>query len=177
MENDYIELIGLADLDTAGHGKPKRIESLECIPWTMDLVYDELFSLGGYLASYQLPAGKVLFDEGSREPYLVILIEGKIEILKLDSTMCLRLVTTLRDGKVFGEMTLMDGEPRSATARAKEDSVIYVLTKENYRFMQEQDPRLALIITLKMAKFVSQKLRQTTGQWVEMIEQYRKLGH
>ena len=89
----------------------------------------------------------------------------------MDSQQNPQLVATLREGKVFGEMSLLDGEPRSAQAQAREEVTLFVLTQERYKTLQKVEPVIALNLTLKMAKSISQKLRQTTGQWVDLVNE------
>ncbi len=151
--------------------KDQKATVLEEIPWLMDMQYRELRDLAYYIDGYQLREGSVLFQEGDQDPYLVIIVSGSIDIIKQDSSQTPQLVATLREGKVFGEMSLLDGEPRSATAVAKDEVTIFVLTKERYESLQKMEPAVALRITLKMAKAISQKLRQTTGQWVELVNE------
>ena len=151
--------------------KDQKASVLEAIPWLMDMQFRELRDLAYYIDGYLLREGSVLFQEGEEDPYLVIIVNGSIDIIKQDSSQNPQLVATLKEGKVFGEMSLLDGEPRSATAIAKDEVTIFVLTKERYLSLQKMEPAVALRITLKMAKAISQKLRQTTGQWVELVNE------
>ena len=148
-----------------------RASILEATPWLLDLSYKKIRDIAYYMEGYSLRDGNILFEEGEDDPYLVVIASGEIDILKLDSTQNSQLVTTLREGRVFGEMSLLDGEPRSATAIARGETMIYVLTKARFLIFQKEEPETALSITLKMAKAISQKLRQTTGQWVELVNE------
>ena len=148
-----------------------RASILESTPWLLDLTYKKIRDIAYYMEGYSLRDGNVLFEEGDDEAYLVVIVSGDIDITKLDSTQTSKFVTTLREGRVFGEMSLLDGEPRSATAIAKGETMIYVLTKERFDILQKEEPEAALSVTLKMAKAISQKLRQTTGQWVELVNE------
>ena len=163
----------LRRLRAARHTKAEKTNMLETIPWVMDLPYKQIKDLAYYLEGYKLRQGNILFNEGDSESYLVIIVTGGIDIIKMDSSQNPQLVAILKEGKVFGEMSLLDGEPRSAQAIAREDSIIYVLTKEKYDSMKTMEPVVALNIALKMAKFISQKLRQTTGQWVDLVNERR----
>jgi CRP-like cAMP-binding protein len=57
-------------------------------------------------------------------------------------------------GKTFGEMSLIDGEPRSASAIALDDSKVLVLTE---------------MVLLKLAQLMSQRLRQTSDLLVDFL--------
>lgn len=161
----------LRHLKAVRQPKEDKAAVLEAIPWLMDMQYREVRDLAYYIEGYRLRDGNVLFHEGDDEPYLVIIVSGTMDIIKQDSSQNPQLVASLKEGKVFGEMSLLDGEPRSATAVAKEEVVIFVLTKERYQSLQKIEPSVALRVTLKMAKAISQKLRQTTGQWVELVNE------
>jgi CRP/FNR family transcriptional regulator, cyclic AMP receptor protein len=66
---------------------------------------------------YKYPPGHVLFNEGDKGRELFILQEGQVSILKGKGAQEVEL-TQLQKGAIFGEMSLLDGSPRSATVRA-----------------------------------------------------------
>ncbi|MFP4379762.1 MAG: cyclic nucleotide-binding domain-containing protein [Candidatus Sumerlaeia bacterium] len=69
---------------------------------------------------------------------------GQVGVFKEDSRKDQRRITSLGRGHVFGEMSLIDGEPRSASLYAKSDTVILlVMSKENFRELLEESPRSA----------------------------------
>ena len=84
-----------------------------------------------------------------------------------------KILTTFHSGSVFGEMSLLDGQPRSATALSSTDSHIFLLTFEAFEQMKVEDPSLALLITLKISSIISRRLRHTTLQWLEVDSSFR----
>jgi CRP-like cAMP-binding protein len=72
-------------------------------------------------------------------------------------------------GKTFGEMSLIDGEPRSASAIALDDSKVLVLTEENFHRLVYQYPHLGAMVLLKLAQLMSQRLRQTSDLLVDFL--------
>ena len=151
------------------HAKSDIADNIEYLPWAQDLEYQDIFTMSGYFKSYLLEEGQVLFDEGSTEAYMVIVLKGKVNIMKTTSDEGSKVITSMRAGKVFGEISLLDSGPRSASARAQTETIIYALSEEQFNKMQSEHPRIALLLVLKISKIVSQRLRQTTGQWVELL--------
>ena len=84
-----------------------------------------------------------------------------------------KIVTTFRSGSVFGEMSILDGQPRSATALSATDSHIFLLTFGAFERMKVEDPSLALLVTLKIASIISRRLRHTTQQWLDVDSSFR----
>ena len=66
-------------------------------------------------------------------------------------------------------MSLIDGEPRSASVIAEEPSLLVVLTGEGLAALSSDVPRLAIKVLLKIAKLISQRLRQTSGALVDSL--------
>jgi CRP-like cAMP-binding protein len=67
-------------------------------------------------------------------------------------------------------MALLDGQPRSATAVAAEDLVLLVFTRPELDKLVEAKPRLGVKLLWKLARFLSQRLRQTSGALAEHLD-------
>ena len=70
------------------------------------------------------PKGGFVFREGESADYAYVLKEGSVEILKTSADGDLILATLSEPNTIFGEMALIDGAPRSASARASVDSKV-----------------------------------------------------
>ena len=66
-------------------------------------------------------------------------------------------------------MALIDGQPRSASARAARDSTLMVLSAEGLQNMNNDQPRLAFRLAMKLARDLSVRLRATSGQLVDFL--------
>ncbi|HYD78623.1 MAG TPA: cyclic nucleotide-binding domain-containing protein [Paucimonas sp.] len=136
-----------------------------------DLPWADIEALSGYVQCYEVASGTVIFKEGAPGSYMCVLISGEIEILKEDQVGRLRSLVRISRGKTVGEMSIVDGEPRSATCVATQDSVVLLLTKDNYGRIIKERPTLAIHIQSKLAKLMSQRLRCLSGQLVEYLGQ------
>ena len=72
-------------------------------------------------------AGEIIFKEGSKGRDLFIIKSGQVQITNKTEQGVEQIVTTLHDGQVFGEMSLIDKGPRSATVKALISTIIYSL--------------------------------------------------
>jgi CRP/FNR family transcriptional regulator, cyclic AMP receptor protein len=102
-------------------------------------------------------AGDVIFKEGSHGVATYIIESGRVEISKGVQDKKL-VIETLGPGEMMGEMSYIDGEPRSATATALEDTALELLDKDfiDREFNQMSSDFRAVIRTLV------KRLRNTT---------------
>jgi CRP-like cAMP-binding protein len=111
-----------------------------------------------------LNKGEVIFHEGNPSNNAYIIGLGSIEILE-NTGNGQKVMGVLGENEIFGEMGLIDGLPRSATARAREDSVVYVLTPQTFDALVQENPEALLPIL----KILISRLRETM--------KYLKLGY
>jgi CRP/FNR family transcriptional regulator len=105
-------------------------------------------------------AGSTLFLEGMKGEVFYIIKQGKIEILKKKDLQEIH-IATLGSGQFVGEMSIIDDEPRSATAKVLEDSVLFIVTKKCFLDIMRATPEGANKILMTMLKIVNQRLRDT----------------
>jgi CRP/FNR family cyclic AMP-dependent transcriptional regulator len=84
-------------------------------------------------------AGRVLFKKGDPGQDLYVVKSGEIQVL--DGNHVLETVTA---GGIIGEMALVDGSPRSATARAITETVVIPIDERRFLFMVQQTPFFAI---------------------------------
>ena len=147
----------------------QRGEQLERSQWLADLGWAEIVTLASYMSSHKVPAGTAICKEGDREVFLCLICEGVIDVVKEDSSGCAKVLTSISRGKTIGEMSLIDGEPRSATMIARSDATILVLKQASFREIAEVHPRLYGKLAEKIARVLSQRLRQASGALAEYI--------
>ncbi|MEW6423248.1 MAG: DUF2225 domain-containing protein [Bacillota bacterium] len=97
----------------------------------------------GFLRKYA--AGEVVCREGEPGAEMYVILQGRVEITDGGGE-----PAVLASGDVFGETALLDKLPRSPAARAAEDSVLLVLTEDNFKDVISAEPALALRIMKKM---------------------------
>lgn len=103
--------------------------------------------------------GDEIFAEGDEGNWAYLIQSGKIEILKVKPDGSAARLATLGPGKVFGEMALIENQPRMATARAILESVVILISAE---VIQERINRSDPLVRA-MLQNLSDNLRATGG--------------
>ncbi len=135
-----------------------------------DFDWHDIEMLSSYMQAYDADKGMVLFREGEAGDFLCLIIEGKVDIFKEDVQRKEKNVATVGPGKTLGEMAIIDGEPRSASAIVAEQAILTLLTKANFERIVREKPALATKILLKISRLLSQRLRRTSGLLVDHLE-------
>src|SRR5258706_3339327 len=100
-------------------------------------------------------AGEEIFRAYDMGSEMYVVLEGEVE-LTIDS----RVLETLGPGEPFGEMALIDQEPRTATAVAKTPCKLAVIPEKRFLFMVQTTPHFALLIMKEM----TDRLRKMNAQ-------------
>jgi len=112
------------------------------------------FSLltGNDIEDQSFKAGSVIFREGDEAKEFFVIKSGEVRIQIGNRT-----VTELGADSIFGEMALIDSEPRSATAVAVTDVKVVPVSEKQFLFLVSQTPFFAL----KVMRVLVQRLRAT----------------
>jgi CRP/FNR family cyclic AMP-dependent transcriptional regulator len=100
--------------------------------------------------------GEVLFKEGEPGDVMFIIIQGEVEIRKRTSAKTARTLITFQEGDIFGEMSLIEKKPRSATAIALTPCRTLVMNEALLDNMIENNPDFAK----KMIRILSERIRK-----------------
>lgn len=146
-----------------------RAELLDATRWANEFAWAEIEALAAHLQIRRRARGEEVCREGEAEPALFIIAQGSVAIMKHDAEDREKLLAKLGPGQTIGEMALLDGQPRSATAVAAEDLVLLVFTRAELDRLVEAKPRLGVKLLWKLARFLSQRLRQTSGALAEHL--------
>jgi CRP/FNR family cyclic AMP-dependent transcriptional regulator len=101
--------------------------------------------------------GQVIFKEGDPGDHMFIIIQGEVEIRKRTTANTAKTLSTLKPGDVFGEMSLIENKPRSATAVAIKACRMLVMNEPLFLSMIERNPDFAR----KMILVLSERLRKS----------------
>ena len=137
-------------------------ELIDRTNWANDLPWEDIRKLGAYFTAYEVDKGTVIFYEGARADYMGLIVNGKIRISKTTQNRTVYPLVTLTESQTFGELSLIDGEPRSGLAEAIEPTVFVITTRRQMRRMSEEEPELAFKVLWKITRIISQRLRHTS---------------
>lgn len=163
---------GMGAFQALGGAGTSRQEVCDMIASTQlfaDAGWNDIETFARYVHCLVTPTGTVIFKEGDAGSFLCLLVKGEVGILKEDQHGKAQPIASVSRGKTVGEMSIIDGEPRSATCVARADSVVLMLTKENFARVVKEKPGLAVFILSRLARLMSQRLRGMSGQLVEHL--------
>ena len=117
----------------------------------------ELRVIEGLLHEREYLAGEVVFDAGEEGQALYVVLRGRVLICRQGDPVNGRLAE-IPAGALFGELALLDGVPRTAQARALENSVLAALSRADFNGLLETHAAIASKIALQLARDLGQKL-------------------
>ena len=102
--------------------------------------------------------------EGDEDHSLLMIAWGTASVrIKRAGRDRYRRLATFSPGTVFGEVALLDRQPRSATVTADEDLVCYVLSAEAFDALTVHDPSIAIDLLSNLGRELSRRLRRATA--------------
>ena len=109
--------------------------------------------------------GEVIMQEGDQPHCADILKSGSVEIVKKRSDGEDAILSVLKSGDIFGEMSMVDAEPRSATVRALEDVTLIVVDGPTFKLKQE-----ALdVFSRNLVQTLIKRLREQNQQLADLL--------
>lgn len=120
---------------------------------------EEAEYLAGFMTCYRAPADTLLIREGETSGFLVFIIDGAIEISKARPDGGKAQLARLGPGDTLGEMSLLDGEPRSADCVAVEPTTFAVLNRGILDLLLHQNPGLVNKLLTQIILILSERLR------------------
>ena len=94
------------------------------------------------------PPGEVIFRQGEPGACMYLVQKGTLDVIVDEHEG--RVVNTLASGEFFGEMSLLSGEPRSATIRCRDESRVMTVDERAFMRRMREDPLLAFRVLEKL---------------------------
>ena len=139
------------------------------IPVLAGLSETELAEIGARLQRAHYEPGDVVIRQGDRDRSLYIVADGTttVRVNVAGTERQVRLASYAR-GTMFGEMALLDRQPRSATVTAENEVVCYVLSEEAFETLIAEHPLIAVRLLANVARELSVRLRNATRMISEL---------
>lgn len=149
-----------------------EVEDLQAVFWKLAEFMPQRVVDAVRNASHEVrvPARHDVVTEGEKSDALYLVLGGTFGIYRkgADGSGDHR-VAEIGTGQPFGEMALLDGEPRSATVRAETDGVVLAIEPEEIRALPEGEARLAEFKGA-LASFVTKRMRASTQEHVAALQ-------
>ena len=148
----------------------KIADLLDGLELVQDFTYPELELIARYVTHEETRKGKLIFEEGDPGNFMLIVLDGRIGIYK-SSDHGKQLLSSEMKGRIVGEMSVIDHEPRSATCVAETDCELLILTSTNLGKMAAEHPMLAYHFMASLARLLSRRLRRASALMAEFLDQ------
>jgi uncharacterized membrane protein len=137
--------------------QPMTLEALRSVPLFASLDDHAARELRELLRPHEATGGTVLFHLGDQGDAMYLIESGRVRIHVEDSTGHDVTLTEMAGGDFFGEMALLDGNPRSADATVIEDARLAILSRDDFLSFVRRNPNVAL----EMLSAITHRLRLT----------------
>src|SRR5260221_7979497 len=137
-----------------------------------NFAHAEVRLLAHFMAVYRAEPGVEIIREGDGGDFMLMLIEGKVEVHKRDRWNTPQLLAIVEPGRTLGEMSMIDGEARFATCIAVEPTLVAVLDRENLARIIVEQPMLGAKILMELVLMLSQRLRATSQRLLGLLDEH-----
>ena len=148
----------------------ERVERLKALALFRRLPEAKLEELAKILAVKMLPAGALIFEDGSPGDSMFLLAGGQVRIEKRVEAGGFAELALMSPGDVFGELALIDRVPRSARAVAQTDATLFVLARPDLEQWLRSDALMAVGFFVEMLRVVSSRIRHSTEELVLLYD-------
>jgi signal transduction histidine kinase len=132
------------------------VVALESVSLFRSLAAAELQALRAIAQERKFPSGQEIFREGNPGDGVYLIKDGLVEISASVGGQMSRALSQLGPGEIFGEMAVIEQQPRSATATALKETVVYFIPRDAMLGLLQRSPTL----TLNFLQETSRRLRE-----------------
>lgn len=125
---------------------------LSTVPLFRSLVPNEVAAFSQLAREKSYPKGSVILFEDDPGDSLFVVREGRVKVVLVAEDGREVILGILGSGEYFGELALIDDQPRSAHVVAMEDSTLLVLRREDFRRRVEQSPQVAWALLIDLSR-------------------------
>ncbi|MDH5203367.1 MAG: cyclic nucleotide-binding domain-containing protein [Nitrospirota bacterium] len=137
-----------------------------------DLDSEGLKKIAGITKKMSLKKGEYLFKEKDDTKGIYLLHTGKVEITRVTPDGWRQTLVVLTPGHFFGELSIFEKRQHVAGAIATEDSEVFLLPKDKFEKLTDEDISLAFNITKKIAIVMSKNVRRMTDKFLSALISY-----
>jgi CRP/FNR family cyclic AMP-dependent transcriptional regulator len=127
----------------------QKIELLKNVPMFSSLSQRHLREIGKHADQVKVEAGRVLAQQEKKGWEFIFIVDGKARVEK-DG----KVIRQLSEGDFFGEISLIDGEPRTATVISDTDMTLLVVNKTSFDHLLDKIPGLQRKILIALCKYL-----------------------
>ncbi|ORJ53691.1 Crp/Fnr family transcriptional regulator [Geothermobacter hydrogeniphilus] len=129
----------------------------------------EMAALASVFHEKAMTEGATIFVEQMPGEMLYLIQSGTVKISKMLAEGEEKTLVLLGPEDVFGEMAILDGSPRSATARVAENARLLCIKKTDFEVLCDEQPRLGMKLMRNIIRVFSQRIRDNNDEFRDML--------
>lgn len=136
------------------------LQWLRRIPLFTHVAEEDLAAISTHLIERRYPQNTTIVEEGLEGDFMYVLIEGRVKVTKLSEDGREKILEFLEAGAFFGEMSLLDSAPRSASVKTLRPVRLLALSRADFLGVLRRSPDLSIALIREL----SSRLRQVDDQ-------------
>ncbi len=136
-----------------------KLQTLQAVPLFRFLNYQELVKIASLTVLRHFVADEVIFNEGDEGEELFVVLSGRVRVQKGD-----QILVAFGQGEHFGEMALIDREPRSATVTAVDDTRLLAMKRPDFFHIIKHEREMAVKLLWQFLGVLTERLRSTSSE-------------
>lgn len=159
--------------------KQEVISGLRNVELFRPLSFDQIEELASSASKFLFSKGEILVQQGDSGDSLFIISDGKVDVSVSDDAGCKTHLADLQSGDYFGEMSLLTGEPRSASVIALQETEVIVVEKSGMAELLEHESSIIEPLSAMLEKRLEDLSGRVTNQTAreEKTEQIDRKDH
>ena len=134
----------------------QKMELLKKVPMFSNLSQRHLREISKHADQLSAKTGNILAEQGKIGWEFIFIVEGKARVEKNG-----KVIRQLSGGDFLGEISLIDGEPRTATVIAETDMILLVVNKTSFDHLLDKVPGLQRKILISLCSYVRRAEKST----------------
>lgn len=147
----------------------EMLEMFKFASWGKTFTEDQVKTLCQSMEPRQCADGERIYSIHGKDPMLCFILKGKVVIKKDYEGQAEQIIVTFSPRTFFGEISVVDGLPHSASAVAKGATVLGVLPRDAYLALMDKEPELGLKLQNALLLVMGKRLRLTTLEYVRHL--------
>lgn len=128
------------------------------------LNFEESKAAQPYFRKRTYKSGEVVFNDGEAGEFMAIVESGKVAVYKGELQ-----IAAIVPGSPFGELSMLDGKPRSATCKSDGDSVLYTIDDQQLKKLTADHPLIGAKIYRAIAFSLASRMRRANAQLATVL--------
>jgi len=134
----------------------------------VELSDSEIDILSNAMHERGLSDGEFLFEDGTSDDSLHVILAGKVEVVKRTGDDSFASLAVLREGELAGELSFIDGAPHTVGLRALCETRVLSLTRDSFEEMIDSNPRLVYKVMRAVARSAHRIVHRMNTEFVEL---------